>query len=151
MSNQPCTLTRRFGAILYDTLLLWATLFFATALVLLFRHQGIQSGSNLYRAYLLVCAYGYFAWQWLHGGKTVGMRAWRIRLISVHGARLSWTQTALRFVGGALSWLSLGAGFLWAMRDPERRGLPDLLSGTRLVVIPPGQSAKSPAASPDRG
>lgn len=151
MSNQPCTLTRRFAAILYDTLLLWVTLFFATALVLLFRRQGIQAGSYLYQAYLLLCAYGYFAWQWLHGGRTIGMRAWRIRLISVHGARLTWTQTALRFIGGALSWLLLGGGFVWAIRDPKRRGLPDILSGTRLVLIGPGSSAQSQAASPNRG
>jgi uncharacterized RDD family membrane protein YckC len=135
----------------YDTLLLWATLFFATALVLLFRHQAIQAGSSLYRSYLLLCAFGYFAWQWLHGGRTIGMRAWRIRLISVRGARPTWTQAALRFIGGALSWLLLGGGFIWAARDPERRGLPDLLSGTRLVVIAPGSSVRSQAASPDRG
>ena len=149
MSTRPCPLPRRFAAILYDTLLVWGTLFFATALVLLFRHKGIQAGSNLYRAYLLLCGYGYFAWQWLHGGRTLGMRAWRIRLETMRGTPLTWTQTALRFIGGALSWLSLGAGFIWAVRDPDRRGLPDHLSGTRLVVTDPAAARQPPLALPD--
>jgi uncharacterized RDD family membrane protein YckC len=138
MSSRPCGIRRRFAAIAYDTVLVWGTLFFATALVMLFNGgRDIQAGNNLYRGYLLVCAYGYFAWQWLHGGRTLGMRAWRVRLESVNGAPVTWTQTGLRFIGGAISWLLLGGGFIWAMRDAERRGLPDHLSGTRLVVIDP--------------
>lgn len=135
MTVRPCGLPRRFACIAYDSILLAAVLILATALLLpLTGGRAIESGSNLYRAYLAACCFGYFAWQWIHGGRTLGMRAWRVKIESTTGTAPTWSQSGLRFAGALLSWLLLGTGFLWSLVDSQQRGLPDLLSGTRLLV-----------------
>lgn len=75
-SAEACPLWRRFLAVFYDTILLFAVLFFATAMLLPFSGgEAIHSGNPFYSFYLLVCGYLYFAWQWAHSGQTLGMRA----------------------------------------------------------------------------
>jgi uncharacterized RDD family membrane protein YckC len=40
-------------------------------------------------------------WFWSHGGQTVAMRAWHIRLVDVHGQPVRWTRALGRYV---LAW-----------------------------------------------
>lgn len=115
------SLFKRLAAIFYDSFLVFALWMMATALLLPFTggHR-IPPGTLVYQVYLLVIAYLYFDYFWRHGGQTLGMKAWRIRCQGAvtHG------QTALRFLGGLLSLITLGLGFVlnW----------PDKFSGTRL-------------------
>ncbi len=78
----------------------------------------------------------FFAGFWTHGGQTLGMRAWRIRLVGRGGGRVSWGQATLRFFAAIVSWLALGLGFLWALVDRERHAWHDRCSGTRLIRLP---------------
>lgn len=78
----------------------------------------------------------YFVWFWLHGGQTLAMKTWRIRLVSVDGMPLRPTQALLRYL---LCWPSillilLGIGILWAVIDRDGQFLHDRLSGTRLIL-----------------
>lgn len=139
-SPLPAGLLRRLGAALYDGLLMLSLLFFATfPLLLLTRGQAIESSNWLYRAYLLLVAFAYFAWPWTHGGQTLGMRSWRIRVCRLDGGGITWLQALGRFTAALLSWLPLGAGFLWSLADADRRTWHDLLSKTRLEMVPPPQ------------
>jgi uncharacterized RDD family membrane protein YckC len=116
------SLFRRLAAILYDSLLVFALLMLATALLLPFTGgQRIPPGTLSHQLYLLVVAYLYFDYCWRHGGQTLGMKAWKFRCVDA----VSHRQTALRFLGGLLSLLTLGLGFVlnW----------PDKISGTSLV------------------
>ena len=67
---QTAPLWRRIGAIFYDSLLLTAVLFVATALVLPF-NQGvaISADSHIFQLYLLAVSFLYFGWFWTHGGR----------------------------------------------------------------------------------
>jgi uncharacterized RDD family membrane protein YckC len=89
-----------------------------------------------YRIYLFAAVFGFFGWFWTHGGQTLGMRAWRLRVVRDDGGPLGWPQAARRFAAAALSWAALGLGFLWCSIDPERRTWHDRLSGTHLVLLP---------------
>lgn len=130
-----CGLLRRLAAMCYDAILLFAVLFLATALVLpLTRGHAIHSGNLPYDLYLLLCSYLYFAWQWTHGGQTLGMRAWRIRLVDAGGGGVSWRTATLRFCLALLSLAALGFGFLWARFDPRGLAFHDRYSRTRLLV-----------------
>jgi uncharacterized RDD family membrane protein YckC len=130
-------LLRRLAAIFYDTLLLFSVLFFATLLVLwLTGGRAIEPHHPLYTAYLLLIAFFYFAWSWLHGGQTLGMRAWRIRIQRSNGTSVSWRQALVRFVTALASWLPLGLGFLWALVDKDKMTWHDRLSKTVLVLVP---------------
>ena len=127
-------LGRRLGAIAYDSILLVAVLFVATAILLpLTGGEAIGPTHGLYPAYLVAVSFGYFGWFWTHGGQTLGMRSWHLRLMGAGRRGASWPQALLRFAGACLSWLCFGAGFLWLLVDRERLTWHDRLSGTRIA------------------
>ena len=127
-----CSLARRLAAIVYDTMLVVAILFFATVPVVLI-HGGAVDGSPLYTLYLLLVAFLFFGGFWTHGGQTIGMRAWRIRVVRGDGGPLRWRDAAVRYGAALLSWIPLAAGFWWCLFDRERLAWHDRASGTRLV------------------
>lgn len=127
---------RRIAAITYDLLLLLALFFLATALVLPFNAgQAFSSQQYFYSLYLLSVSFVFYGWFWTHGGQTLGMRAWKIRLVSEQGSSVSWPQAGLRFLSAMLSWACLGMGFWWALFDKRKACWHDYLSKTRCVTI----------------
>lgn len=129
-----CSLARRLAAAGYDCLLLAALWVAATLLILAFRRwEAIPSGSTAYSAFLVAVAWLYFAFQWTHGGRTLGMKAWRIVLRRRDGDAPRWTDATVRFFAAILAWLPLGAGFLWALLDRDCLALHDRMSGTVLA------------------
>ncbi len=127
------SLLRRLTAIFYDSLLLFSVLFFVAALAYPITHGQVSFG---YQIYLLAASFLYFAWQWIHGGQTLGMKAWRIQLVSSDGKPVTWQQTGWRFFIAIVSWLALGIGFLWAVFDKQQRAWHDWGSDTRIVLRP---------------
>jgi uncharacterized RDD family membrane protein YckC len=134
--NRRVGLLRRLGAMLYDSLAAFSVLFIADALVVIPLQAlwGIESiGKHpLFQLYQFVVIYVFFAWFWVHGGQTLGLRAWRIRVVREDGAPLQWSDAAKRFAAAILSWLPLGAGFLWAAFDRQGLAWHDRMSRTRL-------------------
>lgn len=156
----PARLPRRLAAIVYDGLLLIGVLVGATALALglavallggeaVKLHNPLQA-NPFFQTYLLLVCFFFYGGFWTHGGQTLGMRAWRLRLQRRDGRGIGWWQALLRFLIGSL-WLApvaylhqvlkvgvisgLGAGFgclllLLALR------LPDRASETELVMLP---------------
>lgn len=131
----PCGLLRRFGAIIYDAILLIAVVVIASLPVVVL-HAGATDGEPWFTAYVLAIGYVYLAWFWTHGGQTLGMRTWRIVIIRDDGHPVTWRDGLVRFVTAICSWIPLGAGFLWSLVDSERRTLHDIVSATSLVVLP---------------
>ncbi len=132
----PVGLGRRFAAIGYDALLLAAVLFVGTAVLLLFTSgEAIRAGDVWYTAYLVALSFGYFGWFWTHGGQTLGMRSWRLRLVGAGQDGASWRQALVRFVSACFSWLAFGAGFVWLLVDPDRLTWHDRVSRTRIVDV----------------
>lgn len=130
----PPGLHLRLGALLYDVALLIGVLFVATALLLSFRGgEAIPAHQMAFNAYLLAIAFLFFGWFWTHGGQTLGMRAWKIRLCSDGGGPVGWRQAAIRFSVGLLSLALFGLGFWWSWRDREKLCWHDRLAGTRMV------------------
>ena len=124
---------RRLGAIFYDSLLLGGLLFAATACLLPFNEgEAIAPDRWLFPAYLLLVSYFFFAWFWTHGGQTLGMRAWKIRVASFSGEPITWSQATTRFTGALISWAAAGIGFLWIVFNKEKNGWHDLLSRSRI-------------------
>ncbi len=137
-----CGLLRRLAAIFYDTLLLLAVL-----LIVMGLHHQLSGGGDasskpdLIRSVLLVLvSFGFFAWFWLHGGQTLGMRAWRIRLQNRGGGPISLWQALLRYLAAIVSWAALGLGFIWSLVDKEKLTWHDRFSMSELVVLPKDQA-----------
>ena len=77
----------------------------------------------------------YFVASWSRGGQTIGMRAWRLRVVSADGSTLPWPRALLRFALALPSLLACGLGFAWCLLDRERRGWHDLGSRSMLVRL----------------
>ena len=132
--SRSCSLLRRLLIILYDSMLLVSIYFLLTlALLPITKGQAISSGNIFYVIYLLLIAYVYFGWQWTHGGQTLGMRTWKVKLISDSRNSIGWKKATIRFGLSILSWLLLGGGFLWALFNKDHKTLHDQFSATRLI------------------
>ena len=132
----PVGLGRRLAAIGYDALLLVAVLFVGTAALLPFTGgEAIRTGDVWYTVYLVALSFAYFGWFWTHGGQTLGMRSWRLRLVGAGRDGASWRQALVRFVSACFSWLAFGAGFVWLLMDPDRLTWHDRVSRTRIVDV----------------
>ncbi len=137
--NTPAKmLFRNLAALVYDLLILPAILFIA-AIPTVFIDNGepFQQGwpRLLLQLWLLGVAFVFLGLSWVRGGQTIGMRAWRIRLVSDDGQTLRWSQAARRFLAGLLNLALGGLGFLLLLRPPYR-SLHDRLSSTHLVYLP---------------
>lgn len=141
----------------YEGVLLFGVLFAAALLFsVLFQQRNALEMHQGMAAWLFFVLGIYFIWLWTHGGQTLPMKTWRIRVVAADGSALSpWRALAryllawLWFVPGlAIASLAQAHGWmlvlfpaincaLWAMTvllDKDRQFLHDHLAGTRLIV-----------------
>lgn len=167
MGARAAGLLRRLGALVYDCLPLFAVLFVGTIAVLpLTGGEAIRPEKQglgtffVYRAFLALLAFGYFGIAWTRGGRTLGMMAWRLRLVDRDDRAPAWPAALGRFAFGlalaaaaecglrlvrepgvlaqALAaglLLPLFANFAWILFDPQGRSLQDLACRTRMLQI----------------
>lgn len=138
VAEGPAPLSRRVMSLCYEALLLAAVLWLA-ALTLALVELGLDvpHERTLYQAYLVVLAGVYFVSQWLRGGQTLAMKAWRLKLQTRSGNALTLRQAVLRYVVALAGLAAFGIGFLWAFFDRNGLFLHDRILGTRII----GQSA----------
>ncbi len=138
----PASLFRQLAAMVYDSMLIFAVLFFASAIAIAFNH-GEAIVSNIYfKFYLLLTLFTYYAYFWHRSGQTLGMRAWKIRIETEQGGNPGWGCSYLRLVFAVLSLSCLGLGYLWRLFKPYT--WHDRLSHTRIVLI--GSAREQPGA-----
>ncbi len=132
---------RRLGGIFYDSILLLCVLLVASVLATLVLKLTTGQGDYkalsavplfFFRLYFVLAGGGFLAWFWVHGGQTLGMRAWRIRVVDTSDQPIRWSQALARVF---FILLTPGIGLLWAIVDRQRRALYDRLSKTRLVLV----------------
>ena len=128
----PAGLLRRLAAMVYDGLLVLA-LWLITLLIMVLANGGEAVYGALVQSALFLEAFVFFAWFWMRAGQTAGMRAWRLRLVSADGNRITLNQATVRFFVAMVSLAAIGLGYWWALFDREHRTWPDLLSGSRVV------------------
>lgn len=132
---------RRLAALAYDWLaLLGLLLLFTTPVVMWVAHgeltyRGIGAWVYLYRAALLAILCGYYLLNWLKSGQTLGMRAWRLRVVSDEGKPLTLRLALMRLLFSIPAWGVAGLGVLWLYVDQEHAALQDRLSKTRVVHL----------------
>jgi len=142
----PAGLARRLGGMLYDGFLVAAIWIALTVLHVAFVRYGLGMGAEEVGAdtaqrltlqlLLLVGAYVFFAFFWTRSGMTLGMQAWRLRVQTRDGHSITLAQSLVRYLVAWLSLAAFGLGYFWVLFDSERRSWPDLVSGTRVVVLP---------------
>lgn len=133
----PASVWRRVAAFCYDLLLLTALAFSFTLLVVAVRLGApVPPGTWWFPASLLAIAMLFFCGFWVRGGQTLGMRAWRIRVVRADGSALTLRQSIARFAAGVVAAAPAGLGLWWSWLDSDRRGWHDRWTGTRVVRVP---------------
>lgn len=132
----PAGLFYRLVAIFYDALLLLSALLIATALALLVTKGTLHYHNPFFRTFLFLICFSFFTWFWLHGGQTLGMRAWRLRLQRLDGGPITLWQALLRFMAAIPSLAFAGLGLLWMLVDREHLAVHDRISESMIVRLP---------------
>lgn len=160
-------LARRLAAFVYEGVLLFGVVMIAGLVYsgLTQQRHALQGRAGMMVFLFLVLGL-YFSWFWSHGGQTVAMKAWHLRLLGADGQPVSRLRAAIRYV---LSWLwflpatvaiyaaglhgkgeitvALLAGVLayaaltWLR--PDRQFWHDVVCGTRLVDCKPAPAPKA--------
>lgn len=146
-------LIRRLAAMLYDWLILvalWMTAMgLALVLVALLNSIGVISLANYtdhadfitqhkvwFQIYSVLWFFWFYLYFWYKGGQTLGMRAWRMLLLTQDNTAISFKQALLRAVTALF-----GIGNLWLwLRWGKGLALQDQLSGTQVIVLTKEQS-----------
>ncbi|MCP4287545.1 MAG: RDD family protein [bacterium] len=118
---------------IYDSLLIFAVLFLAAALALIFNRGEAIEASPAFSLYLLFTLFSFYAWFWHKSGQTLGMRVWKIRIVSEFGGNPSWGNSYLRLMFALLSLACFGLGYLWRLFKPYT--WHDKLSQTSIIDV----------------
>ena len=156
------SLRRRLASFLYEGVLLFGVLMISGYLFSsLTQQRQALAGRHGLQAFLFVILAIYFVWFWSHGGQTVAMKAWHIRVVDRDGRPISELRGLARYLlawlwflpalvvlnawdihdGRAISGVLLAgvAGYALTTRlHPSRQFPHDVLAGTRLVTCRPG-------------
>lgn len=84
---------------------------------------------------LFALCFGYFTLFHFLTGQTPGKMLFRLRVESITGEALLFSQAFLRSTGGLISLLCAGLGYLVAAFHRQGRGWNDQLAGSRLVAL----------------
>ena len=148
-SLTKASLLRRLAAIFYDSLLCIALMMVTTGVYMMIRKAAI--GTDTYKAMndagqtindplltivLATTLFLFFAYFWTKNGQTLGMQVWHLRVQNEDRTQITWLQSLLRFFGAALSFGSLGLGYLWMLIDKKDRTLQCIISDSKIVRIP---------------
>ncbi len=167
----PAPLSRRLLCMLYEALLLLAVAFAADWLFeLLLGGRPVLLLRLLRQVWLFTVFGAYFIWFWRHGGQTLAMKTWRIRLVRRDGGVLGRGQALTRYLLAYLWFLPACFGIYWfglkgwpsiaalaagillwaalAYLDKNRQFLHDRWAGTQLLLLPPKSRKQQTGAAP---
>lgn len=166
------SLPRRMAAFVYEGVLLFGVVMIAGYVFAgLMQQRHALADRHLLQAVMFAVLGLYFVWFWTHGGQTVAMKAWHVRLVDAAGRPVGVWRASARYV---LSWLwfmpallsiylsglrGTGAVFgllvagvvgyaLLALLNPRRQFVHDVLCNTRLVTSRPPPRRPRPSSSP---
>lgn len=128
---------RRLGSVLYECLTVAALWLLASAVFTSLYGLAEQGLPRLLLQVLsLLVISSYFLWCWTHGGQTLAMRAWRLKVVYANGMPLTFLGAVLRLLVAGAGLMAGGIGLWWALLDPDGQFLHDRLAKTRLVTVP---------------
>lgn len=142
---------RRLAAMIYDTLVavavgMCAAMAIILPLVILLENgvidmRGAEHASDFIQQSVLIKTaiqlwvglwiMGFFMWFWRNGGQTLGMRAWRLRILSTTDKPLTYPRILLRMLSSLL-----GLGTLLVLFDfKHKQSLQDRIANTEVVSL----------------
>jgi uncharacterized RDD family membrane protein YckC len=151
-------LRRRLATMVYEGVILFGIVFIAGYLFgTLTQQRNGLTHHNLLMTWIGIVLAVYFVWFWTHGGQTLPMKTWRLKVVDTRGEPVRPVRAFARYVlawlwflpplalhplfGLAVPqtllifgiWIGLWAAAVWL--DPARQFLHDRLAGTRIVAV----------------
>ena len=83
---------------------------------------------------LLLLSYHIAFWAWK--GTTLGGIVCHLRLVRADGGPLAGPDAIIRGLASLFSFVPLGIGFFWILRDPQQQAWHDKIAGTFVVKVP---------------
>lgn len=163
----PPGITRRLASFVYEGVLLFGVVMTAGLLYAgVAQQRHALQGKIALQALLFVVIGAYFVWSWTHGGQTLAMKTWRLRLQRIDGSEIALPRALVRYL---LSWLwflpGLSVAHAWSLKSggmifvtlavgvltyaalallrPDRQFWHDVVCGTRIIVAAPRQPPKA--------
>ena len=131
--NYPsASLFKQLAAMLYDSLLIFAILFVAVGITIPF-NQGVAIDTSLVYIFFVIVVFVFYGWFWNKSGQTLGMRAWKIQIVSEFGGYPSWPTSFLRLIFAMFSIACIGMGYWWRIFKPYT--WHDRFSQTKVIDI----------------
>lgn len=75
---------------------------------------------------------------WALKGTTIGGVICGLKVVRLDDRTLDWTVAVVRALGGFLSLVIAGLGFIWVAFDPDKQSWHDKIAGTTIVRVPKG-------------
>ncbi|MGB5082434.1 MAG: RDD family protein [Burkholderiales bacterium] len=125
---------RRMMSMLYESFLASAIAFLAAGVFYwISGAHPSEAERHGFQVYLFAVLGLYFVACWSHGGRTLPMQTWKMRMMRENGQPVGPARALLRYL---LAWpsLLLCVGLVWALVDRDRQFLHDRLAGTRIVL-----------------
>jgi uncharacterized RDD family membrane protein YckC len=124
------------GGVLYEALAVIALWMLAAAIITaLFGSATAPVARLLPQLLAAAIISAYFVWCWSHGGQTLAMKTWRIRVVDASGQPLTARQALRRYLLACAGIAAGGIGLWWALLDRDGAFLHDRLGDTRLILI----------------
>ena len=127
-----------FAAFIYDCLVLMGLIFAVIALqVGLYQLLSLNNEQHMWFKQLLIFTtlYAYYSVSYYKQGQTIGMKAWKLKLVQQDGNLATRLQIFIRWMCAIVSILLLGFGHWSALFRQDRRSLIDLISKTQIISI----------------
>jgi uncharacterized RDD family membrane protein YckC len=127
----------RIFSLVYDSLAILGIIFSLTLLLVMINGGTPVAGEIADFIQLLITVLSgpvFYSYFWLaNNGQTLGMQAWKIKLISEE--KLSLRICLLRCAFSTFSFLFLGLGYLYILLNKEKKSLSDVVTNTRICKI----------------
>jgi len=142
-------LLRRMAALLYDAFLvaaIWMSLGFVLQIIFGTDTSQLEDGRVVvaplfgYLVFLMMVssAATFYIWFWRRTGQTLGMIAWRIKVLSLDNIQISIKQGLIRFFAAWPAFWIGGIGYLWMYIDKNGDALHEKISRSKTVLLPKG-------------
>ena len=127
----------RLAAFLYDGLLVLG-IWFVLGIIFVAVNGGehVAQHNPFLPSAMFIVLFWFNVHFWRRGGQTLGMRAWRLRLINDNKGPMTLMQCLVRFLVAIGSTLILFMGYFWVWFDKDGLSWHDRYSNTRIIREP---------------
>ena len=129
------TIWRRSASILYDSLLVLAMLIIMSLPFFSFNLEENLSLKIIVQIYYYLITQYFFVWFWVNNEGTLGMKTWKIKIVSEDGNKISYIEAIIRFNAAIFSFIFFGLGFLMCFLRKDKKCLHDFISKTVLIKL----------------